>query len=597
MKRLQRLVRFLSLLALPTTLAFSQEPLTRAERSGFKATASYRDVLDYLNAAQDQSDVLKVSFFGCTAEGRRLPLVILSNPATAEPADALRSGKVVVLSINNIHGGEVDGKDASLLLLRDILKGDLRYLLDRLVILLVPILNADGNERVSLLNRLTQVGPDSGMGMNTNARGLNLNRDYMKLESPEVQSLIANVFVPWWPHVTVDAHTTNGSRHGYALTYDCPHNPNGHPAPIEYAREVMLPAIAQRLEKAGFKSFYYGNWVDEKDPSQGWETYDHLPRYGDSYRGLHNRISLLSEGYAYAEFKTRVLATKEFLKAVLQFSYDHAEEIKSLLRRAEEETIAWGRDPSRGEPIGLRFQQVPFDRPVKVLAFELKEVIDSKTSEKKVLVTDEPKTYEVPYLGKFIKTRTTPRPFAYLLPLAERSLTEKLRQHGVFVERLVNPLEVEVEVFRADRVEASPRPYQGHHLVTVSGQWTTERRTFPPGTFVVPMAQRSANVAAYLLEPESDDGFVRWNYLDHLLVGTARGDSVYATWLREHLEQLPRLHRAFEERAKADPNFANDPRKQEAFFIDAARNEFLFFNEVPIYRLTRPVRMTTVTAN
>ncbi len=226
----------------------------------------------------------------------------------------------------NIHAGEVEGKEATQQLMRDVVKGPLGSLLNRVIILVAPIYNADGNEKIAITNRTAQNGPAGGVGVRENAQGLDLNRDFMKMESPEARGLIENVFNRWDPHVVLDLHTTNGSYHGYALTYSPPLNPNTDQRIVSFVRDRLLPDVTKTLkERHRYRTYYYGNFVDDQNPQRelmpdrsptpkAWATFDHRPRFGTNYVGLRNRIAVLSEAYSYLDFKSRVDVTDKFVR-------------------------------------------------------------------------------------------------------------------------------------------------------------------------------------------------------------------------------------------------------------------------------------------
>jgi len=241
---------------------------SHAEATNYEETSRYDDVLRFFDELQKRSPLVRVETFGHSVEGRALPLVILSDPPISEPRDARASGKPIVFVFSNIHAGEVEGKEAMQHMARRIVLGDMRSLLDKLIILIAPIYNADGNEKINVMNRTAQNGPLGGVGVRENAKGLDLNRDYMKLESPEAQSLV-RLFNRWDPHLTVDLHTTNGSYHGYHLTYSIPLNPTVDPRIIAYHREKMMPAIAKAmLAQHKFRTYYYANF-DGEAPKPG----------------------------------------------------------------------------------------------------------------------------------------------------------------------------------------------------------------------------------------------------------------------------------------------------------------------------------------
>ncbi|MDQ3011373.1 MAG: hypothetical protein M3X11_11800, partial [Acidobacteriota bacterium] len=286
------------------------QPKSRAELTNYEETSRYEDVMQFIAALQKQTDKLRVESFGKSGEGRDLPLMIFADPPISQPRQARDSGKPIVFIQANIHAGEVEGKEAMLHLSRRIANGDLRMLLSKLIILVAPIYNADGNENFSLANRTAQNGPIGGVGTRENGKGMDLNRDYMKLETPEANALI-NLFNRWDPHLTVDLHTTNGSYHGYHLTYAPTLNPNADARLIAFERGKMLPAITRTLLKTHkFRTYHYGNFatkermnreldtfemqrsgkeaqpatgVESKPETKIWRTFDHRPRFGNNY--------------------------------------------------------------------------------------------------------------------------------------------------------------------------------------------------------------------------------------------------------------------------------------------------------------------------
>ena len=269
------------------------DPLqTRPERTSFQETSRLDDITAFLSALSAKSPLVRVQTFGTTEEGRPMPLVTLSNPAVSRPADR-PTGRPVVFLLANIHGGEVEGKEAVQVLMRRMTSGDLRPLLDRMVIVIAPIYNIDGNEAIDVMNRTAQYGPIAGVGRRENVKGLDLNRDYMKLESAEARALAA-AFTAWDPHLVVDLHTTNGSYHGYHLTHSIPLNLSLSPTTLDYHRQTMMPAIMKALEaNHKVRAYYYGNFGrGSAAPGElrRWNTFDHRPRAGQNYVGFRNRL-------------------------------------------------------------------------------------------------------------------------------------------------------------------------------------------------------------------------------------------------------------------------------------------------------------------
>ncbi len=288
---------------------------TVAERSGYRATARYDEVAAWCREFAQTNPNASLTELGRSAEGRSIPLLIVADPPVKTAAQAARSGKLVCLIIGNIHAGEVCGKEALPILLREVFAGSHPPLLKDLILAVAPIYNTDGNERVSKTNRPGQVGPEEGMGQRANARGLDLNRDFIKLEAPETRGLV-RFLNEWNPHLFIDTHTTNGSHHRYTVTYQGPMNPAGDPQVIAFMRQTFFPEVTAAFKKrTGLDSFYYGNF--NRDRTQ-WTTVSAEGRYGTTYVGLRNRLSILSEAYSHAPYKTRMLATRDFVLECLR---------------------------------------------------------------------------------------------------------------------------------------------------------------------------------------------------------------------------------------------------------------------------------------
>ncbi len=492
-------------------------PLTRAERSGFTETSRYGEVMAFLDTLQMLSPHLRVEVMAVSSEGRSVPLVIAGKTAPLSPAQARLQGLPVVFIMANIHAGEVEGKEASLMLLRDMLLGHLGGLLEQQVVLIAPIYNPDGNERISPDNRRSQQGPAGGVGVRHNGQNLDLNRDFVKLETPENQGLVMNVLVRWDPVLLVDCHTTNGSPHRHPVTYAVPHNPNTHPELVRYLCQEMLPQVTRRLKQLhGYDSLPYGNFVDAQDPEKGWETFGSEARYGTNYIGLRNRFALLDENYAYADFATRVRSCHAFLEAILWYTGLHGRQMQTLARAIDRETVARALAPDSTRCFITRCQLVALPDPIELLSYEFVRVADEQ-GRTRSRPTEQLRTYRLPYFGQYVPTATVPLPAAYLFPEQLREVAAKLAQHGVVVERLAQPCTLVVDAFQVEKLEVAPRSYQGHYLVTLTGSWRRERKVFAAGDFFVDTAQPLAPLIGCLLEPESDDGLAKWNFFDRFL--------------------------------------------------------------------------------
>jgi dipeptidyl-peptidase 4 len=490
------------LLALLVVPAASDDTLlTVAEKSEFQATSKHAEVVELCQRLSKASPRVKYSEFGTTTEGRKLPLLVIADPPVGTAAEAAKSGKAIVLAFANIHAGEVDGKEGVLMLARELAQAKDSAILQNVVTLIVPNLNADGNDRFSKENRRSQNGPTQGMGIRANAGGLDLNRDFVKLEAPEIAALV-KLMHDWDPHVVVDCHTTNGSYHRYLITYDT----SKHPACDERVRKLavdkMMPELTERLEKkGGWKSFYYGNFSG-RDKSV-WDTYGHEPRYSTQYVAARNRIGILSESYSYAPYKDRILASKDFVNVILDYAAAHKDEIRQTIAAADKAT-AEGKGP-----VAIRAKVVPLPGRYTILGYE------DKMENGRRVKPDVPKDYAVTYKGGVEASMTTDRPEAYVFPAKFTQAVENLERHGIQVETLPEEREVAVEVHTVTKLAKARGDYQKHLLVLpLEAEVKKETRRLPAGTFLVKTTQPLGTLAALLLEPRAEDGLTTWNYFD-----------------------------------------------------------------------------------
>lgn len=483
--------------------------LTRAESSSYTETSRHADVMAFIDALATRNDPrLHILDFGATPEGRALPLLVLSQSGVATPQQAHASGLPVVLVICGIHAGEVEGKEGGLMYVRDLLDGVHGDVLAGITLLVVPLFNADGNDRIDPVNRTLdiahfsgQLGPASGVGTRVNAAGVNLNRDYMRQDAPEMQQLQTRVCHPWNPHLVIDCHATNGSIHRFAMTYDIPHTvDSGRREPIDYMRAHFLPAVSAAVKRNdGLDSSYYGNFLrDEGGQGSGWITYTHHPRFGGNYRGLTNRLDLLLETYSYLEYEERVRTTYAFLRESLAYTAAHGEEIVALLARC---TLP-------PKEVAVRYRLEAFDDTH----------VDVLTREPYTLDGD-PVTVQVPYIGRFIGEHRVQRPLAYAIPEA---IAARLEGHGLTVERMAGApmLDAEIATVRGEVSSAGREILEANASSYLEADYRRERRTLPAGWVLVPTEQQRGAIAVYLCEAGSDDGLVACEWIDKPAVGT-----------------------------------------------------------------------------
>lgn len=489
-------------------------PRTRAERTGYLETSHYADVVAFLDSLKALRAPLAFGSIGKTFEGRDIPYVIASRPLVHTPAEAKATGKPIVYVQGNIHAGEVEGKEALLALLRDLTFAPGANALDSIVLIAVPIYNADGNEKLGPQERqrTEQNGPEL-VGTRANAQGLDLNRDYVKAEAPETRASLA-MFDAWDPDVFVDLHTTDGSFHGYALTYSPSLNPA---APLgEYTRTLLAELRKRVRERDGYETFDYGNFNDGNGREvstdtvhDGWYTYDHRPRFGTNYYGLRNRVAVLSEAFSHDPFERRVKSTYAFTRELLSLVAEHARELKERTASTPSWTVHRGL-VATGVPIRAA---LPDSAPSQPVRYEILERTgDSSRTQpgvpRGIRRTGRFVTRAMPVFDGFVSTLDRPVVGQYVISGRDTATLRRLAQHGVEVHPIAE-LPRSLDEFVIDSVVRAARPFQGHHEARVFGQWRRATTDIADPYSVDAVAK--AALVMYLLDPESDDSFGTWD--------------------------------------------------------------------------------------
>lgn len=461
---------------------------TRAEATAYAETTSSEVVWQFLHEAGFRPDSLAV-----TVEGRPIPLVHLQGEAP----------EVRVLVVANIHAGEVEGKEAMLALLRDWKRNPPAWA-TALHLAVVPNFNPDGNDRVAVDHRPFQLGPDGGMGTRANAQGLDLNRDFVKLDSPEARGLVAFVRA-FDPHLLVDLHATNGSLHGYQLTYA----PGLHPAtpePIAHlVRNQVLPSVTREMRALGWETEHYGNfprYVRRPVQPPGeieWSTFDFRPRFLTNYFALAGYPTILSEAYAYLTFEDRIRVSRDFVETLLSFAVQHR---STLIRAIDAATVP-------ADSVFLDAQLGPA-QPFMLRLAEVDEVPHPVTGAVRYRQQRTFTEVEARIRSSFVGTRAASRPDAYLVNARDTSRLAMLALHGIATEALPEGAYA-VERFALEARSEAERPFQGVHEVQETGRFVPETLHAPAETwFRVPATGRDAALVVYLLEPTSTDGLVTW---------------------------------------------------------------------------------------
>ncbi|HZM17740.1 MAG TPA: M14 family metallopeptidase, partial [Candidatus Krumholzibacteria bacterium] len=529
----------------------------------------------YLKRLEQASRWLRLTSYGKSGQGRDLPLVIVSKERAFTPEGARASGKPIVFVQNGIHSGEIEGKDASLALLRDIAVLHTRAnLLDHVTLLVLPIFSVDAHERRSPTNRINQNGPEE-MGFRTTPIGLNLNRDYMKAEAPEMRAMLGQVFTRWWPHLLVDDHTTDGADYQYDLTWAYAYGAGMPPSLERWLTEAFVGRVVPRLEAGGhLVSPYISFRGDADDPRAGIEVENAPPRFSTAYAPLQCRPAILVETHMLKPYPTRVRATYDLLAAVLEEINARPQALLAAVAAAESLAVARGRETNPGRRSVVLSTKVtehsePFQYRGFVTRWEASDIVGRKVPR----YTTVPWDSIIPIFREVAPKLTVTQPVGYLVPQEWTAARDLLEMHGVRYRSLTRAWQDTVEVQRlvAWSFEAALR--EGHHPTLVS-EVALERRLgrFRAGDLWVPLDQPSALIAVHLFEAQAPDGMMFWNYFDTVLERKEYAETyVMEPLARKMLQADSALAREFRRRLASDSTFAASPSARNDFFYRRSR--------------------------
>lgn len=533
--------------------------ITPAEATGLVATPRFDETMAWLDRLVAAAPQLRLVDLGETAEGRPLRMVVASSSGAADAAALLALGKPVLLAHGGIHAGEIDGKDAGLMLLRDLtVGGRLAPLLDHASLLFIPVLNPDGHERFGPYGRVNQRGPER-MGWRTNSRNLNLNRDFTKLDTGEVQALV-RVIDEWQPDLYFDLHVTDGADYQYDITYGWNGVHAWSPAIAGWLDGVLRPAVDHDLTVAGHQPGPLVFLMDARDPTRGNLDWTANPRFSNGYGDARHLASVLVENHSLKPYDRRVLGTYVLLASTLRVLGEHGAE----LRQATVEDRA-----SRRDPVPLTWT-VPGDRAPRMsdfLGVESRLSLSPVSGQVRLEYTGKPVTLRVPQLVADRPGVVAKRPRAYWLSPSWPEVIERLELHGIHVERQTEERLVEVETYRLTDPVFDTEPFEGH--VRVAAATEVERRTirFPAGSVRVPTDQPLGDLAVLLLEPASPDSFLQWGFFHEIFQRTEYIEGYVLEPLAEKMLQSdPELAAEFEHELLTDSELAGDPEARLRWF-------------------------------
>lgn len=565
------------------------EWLTHAEKTDYRETPRYAETLEYCKRLDQASPLIKLQTFGKSGEGRELPLLIATEDDTFTPEAARRAVKAVILIQACIHAGEPDGKDAGLALLRDIaITKTQPGLLKNLVVLFIPIYNTDGHERVSPYNRINQNGP-AEMGWRTTNTYQNLNRDYMKADTPETRAWLS-LWNRWKPDLFVDCHVTDGADYQYNITYQHEHHAGIAESVLAWEKKVIDERVAPATEAAGNVVSWYLEFIDNRDLTKGIRDFNGSPRFSTGYTPIRNRPGILIETHMLKPYRPRVIGTYDFLRFTLAEVSRDPQSLLAAVREADEKTVADGRtyDPARRFPLDFELTEKP--TPYKLKALEYHTELSDISGAPYVTFGTKPVDMTVPMYNEFrVKTAIAP-PLSYIVPVQWKDVIEVLRTHGLTMQTTTEPEAIDVESYRFVDVKWAGSPFEGRLMPSFKVEVVHERRTFPAGSIIVPLAQESAKVAISLLEPEAPDSLVHWGFFN----GTFEQKEYAENYVLEELARKmlagdPRLREEFEKKLASDATFASNPRARLQFFYQRSPYWDKQMNLYPVGRIITPL--------
>jgi hypothetical protein len=560
---------------------------TRAERSGYRLTSDYAETMRYCRTLAAGTEWIRLESYGTSGQGRDLPLLIVSRERAFTPEAARATGKAIILIQNGIHSGEIEGKDASLALVRDITVLHARQsLLDHAILLVLPIFSVDAHERHGKYNRINQNGPEE-MGWRTTPIGLNLNRDYLNAEAPEMRALLSKVFTRWWPHLLVDDHTTDGADYRHDVTYGFNHGPGVPEAVDRWLTGAFEGRVVPRLAAMGHLPAPYLEFRKDGDPMSGIDFGNSRPRFSTGYGPLQCRPAILVETHMLKPYENRVHGTYDLLVALLEEINAHPRELTDAVAAAEAEVIARGRqrDPAQREVVldtKTSDRSLPFPFKGVTTTLEASDIAGGPVPR----YGDTPWDTVVPLYRDIVPTLTVRQPAGYLVPQEWSVCRDRLDLHGVRYRRFAKEWSDTVEVERVLEWSWANRPDQGHRPVTISRVATERRwRTFHPGDLWVPLDQRSALVAVHLFEAQAPDGLAYWNAFDSVFEPKEYAeDYVMEPIARTMMAADTALTREFRARLAADTAFAHSSAQRIDFFYRRSKWADPEQNLIPVAR-------------
>ncbi len=589
---MQKIILLLSTLFLTVQVSFTQQKdewLTFYERSNFLETPNYENSIKYFKKLADSSPFVNYFSFGKSHEGRDLPALTVSTEKNFSPTLQKRSKKALIMVQCGIHAGEIDGKDAMMLLIRDIvIENKYPGILDHINLLVVPIFNVDGHEKISPYNRINQNGPKE-MGWRVNALNLNLNRDYLKAEATEMKHWI-RLFNEWMPDFFIDSHVSDGADWPYTAMYETEKNQNINKGIADWTKEHFLPYVLSECEKAGHPIIPYVGFVDEFDITKGINSGVMPPKLSTGYTAARNRQGFLIETHSYKDYKTRVDATYQICRVIFQLLNKEYARLKKLNREADLET---SRLFYYTQSFPLSFKN---DNKYVETDFRIYKMIREKSFisgvDKRYYDNSKEESYKIPYYNSVEPSVSVKPPFGFVIPKQWSQFADIIKLHGAQVYTFSEDQKIKVTSYKMTDPKWRERPYEGRHLVNYKPEPVELEVMVKKGSYFVPVNQQQAKVIIYLLEATSNESFAAWGYLDAVFEQKEYAEQyVLERYAMQMYNENEKIRNEFDLKIKEDSAFSASPQARLNYFYKKLPYYDNNIGVYPIYRVETEERL------
>lgn len=549
-----------------SSFAQNSDWLTDYEKSGLLATPRYTETMAFINRLDQQSPAIHTESFGVSPEGRELLYLVYDRDGLHDAKAIRKAGRIILMVQAGIHPGESEGKDAMLLLLRDLVTKNINAaLFEHVSLLFIPIFNVDGHERFSPYGRINQNGP-AEMGWRTTAQNLNLNRDFLKADAPEMQAWL-KLYNMWQPEFFIDTHTSDGADYQYVITYVLETFGNMDDGLTQWQKKDYLPLLEKHMKTNGFPLFPYVSFRRWHDPRSGLISSAASPAYSQGYTAQRNRPGLLVETHMLKPYHQRVEATKAIIESSLQILNQQHLQLLSVIMKADAYTAS---AEFREKKFPVRFSTDMTDSSMVVFKGVDYTIENSSLTGGDWFVYDstKPVEYLLPMFDISKITSSVQLPEAYIIPPAWQKVIERMQLHGISMYPVETPITLSAEIYRFQEVEWYRTPFEGRHRISkMNYVESVEDVTFPRGSMVIPMNQPLARLIAYMLEPKANGSFVEWGFFDGIFEQKEYAETyVMEPLARKMLDSIPGLRQSFEQKKTEDPSFAASQWQQLNWF-------------------------------